>query len=70
MRDGKTYCVFPYLRDGQLVNAKTRNVGDKKDMRQEAGAEPCLFGWHLIDPKTCWRRPKTEPFLRVVPTEN
>lgn len=20
-------------------------------MRQEAGAEPCLFGWHLIDPK-------------------
>jgi twinkle protein len=51
LRDGKTYCVFPYLRDGELVNAKTRNVADKKDMRQEAGAEPCLFGWHLIDPK-------------------
>lgn len=50
-RDGKTYAVFPYLRDGVLVNVKYRNVAEKKDMRQEAGAEPCLFGWHLIDPK-------------------
>ncbi len=50
-RDGKTYAVFPYLRDGELVNAKHRNVAEKRDMRQEAGAEPCLFGWHLIDPK-------------------
>jgi twinkle protein len=48
---GKTYAVFPYLRDGELVNAKSRNVAEKRDMRQEAGAEPCLFGWHLIDPK-------------------
>ncbi|MBW4048841.1 MAG: AAA family ATPase [Proteobacteria bacterium] len=48
---GKTYAVFPYLRDGELVNAKTRNIADKRDMRQESGAEPCLFGWHLIDPK-------------------
>ena len=22
------------------------------------------------DDKACWRRPKTEPFLRVVPTQN
>lgn len=51
-RDGKAYAVFPYLRDGELVNAKYRNPDDKRDMRQEAGAEPCLFGWHLIDPKT------------------
>jgi twinkle protein len=50
IRDGKTYAVFPYLRDGELVNAKYRNPDDKRDMRQEAGAEPCLFGWHLIDP--------------------
>ena len=50
-RDGKTYAVFPYLRDGELVNAKYRNPDDKRDMRQEAGAEPCLFGWHLIDPR-------------------
>lgn len=51
LRDGKAYAVFPYLRDGELVNAKYRNVADKKDMRQEGGAEPCLFGWHLIDPR-------------------
>ncbi|MDH2052549.1 toprim domain-containing protein [Achromobacter marplatensis] len=50
-RGGKSYAVFPYLRDGELVNAKRRNPDDKKDMRQEGGAEPCLFGWHLIDLK-------------------
>lgn len=50
-RDGKTYAVFPYLRDGELVNAKHRNVADKREMRQEKDAEPCLFGWHLIDPR-------------------
>lgn len=51
VRGGKTYALFPYLRDGELVNVKYRNVAEKKDMRQEGGAEPCLFGWHLIDPK-------------------
>lgn len=50
-RAGKFYAVFPYLREGEFVNAKYRNVADKKDMRQEGGAEPCLFGWELIDPK-------------------
>jgi twinkle protein len=50
-RDGKSYAVFPYLRDGELINAKHRNVDEKRDMRQEAGAEPCLFGWHLVEPK-------------------
>ena len=50
LRDGKAYAVFPYLRDGELVNAKYRNPAEKRDMRQEGGAEPCLFGWHLIDP--------------------
>lgn len=49
-RGDRTYVVFPYLRDGELINAKYRNIADKKDMRQEAGAEPCLYGWHLIDP--------------------
>ena len=49
-RGDKTYAVFPYLRDGELVNVKYRNIAEKKDMRQEGGAEPCLFGWHLIDP--------------------
>lgn len=47
----KAYAVFPYLRDGELINAKYRNPAEKRDMRQEGGAEPCLFGWHLIDPK-------------------
>lgn len=51
IQGGKTYAVFPYLRDGVLVNVKYRNVAEKKDMRQEGGAEPCLYGWHLIDPK-------------------
>ena len=50
-RGDATYAVFPYLRDGELINAKYRNIADKKDMRQESGAEPCLFGWHLIDPR-------------------
>jgi len=48
---GKAFAVFPYKRDGELVNVKYRNPDDKKDMRQEVGAEPCLFGWHLIEPK-------------------
>lgn len=51
IRDGKVYAVFPYLRDGELVNVKYRNPDDKRDMRQEGGAEPCLYGWHLIEPR-------------------
>lgn len=42
--------ILPYLRDGELINVKTRNIADKK-MFQAKDAEPCLFGWHLIDPK-------------------
>lgn len=51
-RDGKDIALFPYLRDGETVNIKYRDIADKRGMRQEAGAEPCLFGWHLIDPRT------------------
>lgn len=50
LQDGKTFAVFPYIRDGELINVKYRNVSDKKEMRQEGGAEPCLYGWHLIPP--------------------
>lgn len=50
-RDGKHIAVFPYLRGGELVNVKYRDIADKRGMRQESGAEPCLFGWHLIDPR-------------------
>jgi twinkle protein len=42
--------AFPYFRDGKLINVKYRDTKTKRDMRQEAGAEPCLFGWHLIGP--------------------
>ncbi|RYF76815.1 MAG: toprim domain-containing protein [Comamonadaceae bacterium] len=52
VRDGRTYAVFPFLDPaGELINIKYRNPDQKKDMRQEAGAAPCLFGWHLIGPK-------------------
>ncbi|MEH3087701.1 MAG: toprim domain-containing protein [Xylophilus ampelinus] len=56
LRDDKAYAVFPFLRpkgngEDELVNVKYRNPDDKRDMRQEREAEPCLFGWHLIDPK-------------------
>lgn len=48
----KVYAVFPYLDEtGELLNVKYRNIDEKRDMRQESGAAPCLFGWHLIDPK-------------------
>lgn len=50
-RGDKVYAIFPYLRDGEYINGKYRNIADKKDMRQEGGAEPSLFGWHLIDPR-------------------
>lgn len=43
--------IFPFLRDGELVNTKTRLLAEKK-MWQAKDAEPCLFGWHLIDPRS------------------
>lgn len=51
IHNGKTIALFPYIRDGELVNVKYRDIADKRGMRQEKDAEPCLFGWHLIDPK-------------------
>lgn len=53
MENGKTYAVFPYFDETgeRLLNVKYRNPDAKADMRQEKGAMPCLFGWHLIDPK-------------------
>jgi twinkle protein len=52
VQHGKTYAVFPFIDEqGELINIKYRNPDEKKDMRQEQGAAPCLFGWHLIDPK-------------------
>lgn len=45
-----TSVIFPFLRDGELVNTKTRPIAEKK-FWQAKDAEPCLFGWHLVDPK-------------------
>lgn len=52
VRDDKTVAVFPYLRDGEIINCKYRDIADKRGMRQEKDAEPCLFGWHLIEPRS------------------
>lgn len=52
VRGDAVYAVFPYFSEsGEYLNGKTRNIDNKKDMRQETGAMPCLFGWHLISPK-------------------
>ena len=52
VRGDATYVLFPYFSEaGEYLNGKARNIDNKKDMRQETGAMPCLFGWHLIDPK-------------------
>ena len=32
MHDGKVYAVFPYLREGELINVKYRNIHDKGKM--------------------------------------
>lgn len=50
-QDGE-WIVFPYLRDGVHVNTKYLHVerpDGKKQVRQEKGAEPCLFGWHALE---------------------
>lgn len=39
--------VFPFLRDGELIAIKYRKVPGK-EFSQEAGCEPCLFGWQAI----------------------
>lgn len=45
--------LFPILRNGELINIKyltpRKADGEKNKWRQEANAEPCLFGWQGID---------------------
>lgn len=49
---GDDAIVFPFIRDDGLVNVKhlllERDANGKKKTWQAEGAEPCLFGWHLI----------------------
>ena len=44
--------LFPILRNGELINIKyltpRKSEGEKNKWRQEANAEPCLFGWQGI----------------------
>ena len=52
---GETFICFPYLSpDGEVLNVKYLNVkrgpDGKKDTRQEADAQPSLFGWQAVDP--------------------
>jgi twinkle protein len=49
--DNDTEIIFPFLRAGELVNVKYLRVerpDEKKVIRQEKDAEPCLFGWQAI----------------------
>lgn len=43
--------VFPYVRDGKIVNVKylkVERINGKKEIRSEKNCEPCLFGWQTI----------------------
>lgn len=45
--------VFPYYRDGELINVKYLGLSrpnGKKQIRAEAACEPCLFGWQCFSP--------------------
>lgn len=48
--------LFPQLRNGELYNVKylkpRKAAGEKNAWRQEANAEPCLFGWQALDTNT------------------
>lgn len=45
---GKDTVVFPFLRDGELIHIKYRNIHDKSKMWTSADTEKCLFGWQVI----------------------
>jgi twinkle protein len=42
-KDGRLI-VFPYIRNGELINLKTRGLNDK-EFRQSPGAEPIMFNY-------------------------
>lgn len=45
--------VFPYKRDGELLQVKrisTERPNGKKIIMAEGDCEPCLYGWHVLDP--------------------
>jgi len=44
---GDKNIYFPYYKNNELVNHKIRSE-DKKFMQSSKDAEPCLFGWQVI----------------------
>lgn len=55
LADNTGTIIFPYLRDGKLLNCKylaLARPNGKKQMMQEGGCEPCLFGWQALSPTT------------------
>ena len=48
--------VFPFLREAELIGWKKlsihRDDNGKKKITAAPEAEPCLFGWQALDPKT------------------
>lgn len=45
--------VLPYKRDGELIQVKrisTERPNGKKVIMAEGDCEPCLYGWHALDP--------------------
>lgn len=47
--DGKNL-VFPcYSPTGTLINRSYRTLTPQKEVWQEKGCAPCLFGWHALD---------------------
>lgn len=51
IRDAGDQIVFPFVRDGKIINMKYLHLerpNGKKQIRTESNCEPCLFGWQNI----------------------
>lgn len=49
-KEGKVY--FPFLRGGELIMCKLRDIRSKETRPTSSGQEPCLFGWQAIPSNT------------------
>ena len=60
---------------GELYCVRCRQTGPARKMAAEAApktqqAVAFVLSYRLLLGVTCWRRPKNEPLMRVVPTQN
>lgn len=46
--DGRNLVFACYSPVGNLVNRSYRTLGEKKEVWQDKGCAPCLFGWHAL----------------------